>query len=264
MHRTVRCCATAVIALLLSSVVTATGAEDASAARYKHLGDRSLKPGHRGQDVRVAQRFLTLAGFATHVDGHYGGGTARSVRGFEGSIERRPNGILTKYEAKLLRQVVAERAEQRQASATAPAPTAPTAPGEKAQLTPAGQAIAPASAPDEVKRIIAAANEIAELPYKYGGGHGSFRDSGYDCSGSVSYALHGGGLLERAMPSGSFMDWGDAGPGRWVTIYANGGHMYMEVAGLRFDTSARRETGGRWTTTSRNPSGYVVRHPRGL
>ncbi len=264
MHRTVHRCVIAAVALLLSTVAPATAVAHHNGKRNQHLGDRSLKPGHRGQDVRVAQRYLTLAGFATHVDGHYGGGTARSVRGFEGSIERRPNGILTKYEAKLLRQVVAERAEQRQASATAPAPTAPTAPGEKAQLTPAGQAIAPASAPDEVKRIIAAANEIAELPYKYGGGHGSWKDSGYDCSGSVSYALNGADLLQTAMPSGSFMDWGDAGPGRWVTIYANGGHMYMEVAGLRFDTSARRETGGRWTTTDRDPSGYVVRHPAGL
>jgi cell wall-associated NlpC family hydrolase len=259
---TVYRCVVAAVLLLLSTVAPATAVAHHNGKRNQHLGDRSLKPGHRGQDVRVAQRYLTLAGFETHVDGHYGGGTARSVHGFEGSIDRRPNGILTKHEAKLLRQVVAQRAEQRQAAATAPAPTPAAA--DRAQLTPAGLAIAPAGAPDAVKRIIAAGNEIAGLPYKYGGGHGSWKDSGYDCSGSVSYALHGGDLLQSPMPSGSFMDWGEAGPGRWVTIYANGGHMYMEVAGLRFDTSARRETGGRWTTTDRDPSGYVVRHPAGL
>jgi len=246
---------------MLTSVAPATAVAHHNGKRNQHLGDRSLKPGHRGQDVRVAQRFLTLAGFETHVDGRYGSGTARSVEAFEATVDRRPNGILTKHESKLLRQVVAQRVEQERASATAPPPTAP---GDKARLTSAGQAIAPAGAPDEVKRIIAAANEIAGKPYKYGGGHGRWEDSGYDCSGSVSYALHGADLLDTAMPSGAFMTWGEAGPGEWVTIYANGGHMYMEVAGLRFDTSARRQTGGRWTTESRDPSGYVVRHPRGL
>jgi hypothetical protein len=259
--RPVRPCALALIAVLTCVLAPASALAHHNGKRNQHLGDRSLKPGHRGQDVRVAQRFLTLAGFETHVDGQYGGGTTRSVRAFEATVDRRPNGILTKHEAKLLRQVVAERRSQQRASATAPAPTAP---GEKAQLTADGQAIAPAGAPEQVKRIIAAANEIAGKPYKYGGGHGRWEDSGYDCSGSVSYALHGGGLLESAMPSSGFMDWGDAGPGSWVTIYANGGHMYMEVAGLRFDTSARRSTGGRWTTETRDPSGYVVRHPRGL
>ncbi len=262
MPPTVHRCVVAAVALLVCLVAPATAAAHHNGKRNQHLGDRSLKPGHRGQDVRVAQRYLTLAGFETHVDGHYGGGTARSVRGFEGSIERRPNGILTKHETKLLRQVVAERAEQNQAAATAPAPA--PAPGDRAQLTPEGLAVAPASAPEEAKQIIAAANEIARHPYKYGGGHGSWQDSGYDCSGSVSYALHGAGLLDSALPSGPFMSWGDAGPGAWVTIYANGGHAYMEVAGLRFDTSARRESGNRWTAARRNPSGFVVRHPPGL
>ena len=107
------------------------------------------------------------------------------------------------------------------------------------------------------------ANEIEGKPYKYGGGHGKWDDSGYDCSGSVSYALHGAGLLDDALPSGAFTTLGRAGQGTWVTIYANGGHMYMTVAGLRFDTSARRQVGGRWTTESRSPSGYTVRHPEG-
>jgi peptidoglycan hydrolase-like protein with peptidoglycan-binding domain len=115
-----------------------------------------------------------------------------------------------------------------------------------------------------VQGVIAAANRIATKPYKYGGGHGSFNDSGYDCSGSVSYALHGGGLLSSPLDSSGFMSYGVPGPGRRITIYANPGHVYMTIDGRRFDTSARFETGSRWTSTPRSKSGYVVRHPRGL
>ena len=115
-----------------------------------------------------------------------------------------------------------------------------------------------------VQRVIAAANRIATKPYRYGGGHGSFTDSGYDCSGSVSYALHGGGLLGRPRDSGGFMSYGRAGPGRRITIYANPGHVYMTVDGRRFDTSARRVSGSRWTTQARSTAGYAVRHPAGL
>jgi len=112
-----------------------------------------------------------------------------------------------------------------------------------------------------VARVIAAANEIASTPYVYGGGHGSFDASGYDCSGSVSHALHGGGLLSAPLTSGGFMSYGAPGPGRHITIYANPGHVYMTIDGRRFDTSARSETGSRWTSMQRSSSGYVVRHP---
>ena len=115
-----------------------------------------------------------------------------------------------------------------------------------------------------VARVIAAGNRIATAPYRYGGGHGSFTDSGYDCSGSVSYALHGGGLLGTPRDSSGFMSYGSPGPGRHITIYANPGHVYMTVNGRRFDTSARRTSGSRWTGQSRSTAGYVVRHPRGL
>jgi peptidoglycan hydrolase-like protein with peptidoglycan-binding domain len=115
-----------------------------------------------------------------------------------------------------------------------------------------------------VRRIIRAANRIADKPYKYGGGHGQWNDSGYDCSGSVSYALHGAGLLSSALTSGGFMSWGEPGPGRWVTIYANPGHVYMVIDGRRFDTTGRAETGSRWQWRSRDASGYTVRHPLGL
>ncbi len=102
------------------------------------------------------------------------------------------------------------------------------------------------------------------MPYLYGGGHGKWEDRGYDCSGSVSYALHGAGLLEASMPSGGFMNWGDAGPGQWITTYAHGGHMFMTVAGLRFDTSGRSGAGTRWQADMRSKRGYSVRHPPGL
>ena len=115
-----------------------------------------------------------------------------------------------------------------------------------------------------VQRIVRAANRIATKPYRYGGGHGSYRDSGYDCSGSVSYALHGAGLLRSPLDSRRFMSYGAPGRGRHVTIYAHGSHVYMVIDGRRFDTSARYETGSRWTSTHRSTAGYTVRHPPGL
>ena len=115
-----------------------------------------------------------------------------------------------------------------------------------------------------MKDIIAAGNAIAHKPYRYGGGHGRWDDSGYDCSGSVSYALHGAALLNTQLTSAQFESWGAAGAGQWVTIYANGGHVYMYVAGLRFDTSGLSADGTRWHTDTRSSSGYVVRHPDGL
>ena len=115
-----------------------------------------------------------------------------------------------------------------------------------------------------LSRLIAAANRIARMPYKYGGGHGTYHDSGYDCSGSISYALHYAGLLRTPLDSSGFMSYGEPGPGRHVTIYANAGHAYMVVDHRRFDTSAIGETGSRWTSTHRSSSGYAVRHPRGM
>ena len=115
-----------------------------------------------------------------------------------------------------------------------------------------------------LSKLVAAANRIARFPYKYGGGHGTYRDSGYDCSGSISYALHYAGLLKTPLDSSGFMSYGAPGPGRHVTIYANAGHAYMVVDHRRFDTSAIRETGSRWTGTHRSSAGYVVRHPRGM
>ena len=139
-----------------------------------------------------------------------------------------------------------------------------TAPGAKATITSTGLAIPPAGAPKSVQAAIRAGNKIAKKPYKWGGGHAILEDSGYDCSGSVSYALRGGKLMTSSMASTGFMSWGRRGPGRWITVRAHGGHVYMVIAGLRFDTSARGIGGSRWTAQMRSPRGFVATHPAGL
>jgi hypothetical protein len=148
---------------------------------------------------------------------------------------------------------------------TASAPTTTGKPG-KAKLLKSGKAIAPSNAPQAVINAIAAGNRIRKKPYIYGGGHASFESKGYDCSGAVSYVLRGAGVLDSPMPSGSFVKWGEPGKGRWITTYANGGHMYTIVAGLRFDTSAMGSGGNgpRWRATKRSPRGFAARHPSGL
>ena len=139
------------------------------------------------------------------------------------------------------------------------------APALKASLSPDGRtALAPANAPPEVVAAIAAANRITRKPYKWGGGHGRWRDRGYDCSGSVSYVLHAAGLLRRAQDSGGLMRYGCLGKGGWITVYANPGHAYMTIAGLRFDTSGRGEDGPRWRLEPASARGYVQRHPSRL
>jgi cell wall-associated NlpC family hydrolase len=136
--------------------------------------------------------------------------------------------------------------------------------GPRARVLGDGTAVAPENAPDVVKRVIMAANEIAKFPYKWGGGHGAWRDNGYDCSGSVSFALAGAGLLGRPLTSGLFMNYGAPGRGRWITIYANPGHMFMVVGGLRFDTSGQGRAGTRWQPEVRSTAGFAVRHIPGL
>lgn len=136
--------------------------------------------------------------------------------------------------------------------------------GETAALTRGGLAVAPLGAPPVVQAVIQAGNQIARLPYRYGGGHATWVDTAYDCSASISFAFAAAGLISSPMVSGSLAQWGEPGPGRWITIYANGGHAFMTVAGLRFDTSGLSATGSRWQTASRGTGGFVVRHPVGL
>lgn len=137
-----------------------------------------------------------------------------------------------------------------------------TTPLATAQLAPDGRtAVPPASAPQAVKDVIYAANQITRKPYRYGGGHGSFVDNAYDCSGSVSYALHGGGILNVPLDSSSFMRWGVAGRGAWITVYTNPSHAYTIIAGLRFDTSGPGQRGPRWRLGARMSRGFKARHP---
>lgn len=137
-------------------------------------------------------------------------------------------------------------------------------PVRRLRLSAHGRAFVPRGAPPRVRRLIRSANRIAHASYVWGGGHGSWRAAGYDCSGSVSFALHGAGLLRRPETSGSLAAYGRRGKGRWVTIYANGGHAYMVVAGVRYDTSARSVAGSRWTRALRGNGGFAARHPAGL
>lgn len=123
-----------------------------------------------------------------------------------------------------------------------------------------GKAIAPSNAPARVVRVIDAANRIRNKPYKWGGGHSRWNDRGYDCSGALSYALHGGRLLNRPLDSSGFMGWGRRGKGKWITVFSNPGHAYMTVAGLRFDTSMVRGDGPGWSKQMRSSSGYRKRH----
>ncbi|MGA9634028.1 MAG: hypothetical protein WBQ41_02180 [Solirubrobacterales bacterium] len=147
--------------------------------------------------------------------------------------------------------------------------TAPTAPSGIAQIQPNGTAIPPANAPRPVRKAIHAANRIHKRPYIWGGGHRKFKSKGYDCSGAVSYVLHAAGLLRSPMASGPLMRWGVPGIGSWITVYANKGHAWMTVAGLRFDTSGAGESlnqgsGPRWRFNMRAATGYTSRFSPGL
>jgi peptidoglycan hydrolase-like protein with peptidoglycan-binding domain len=244
---------------LVAGLVALVPVSAADAAQYS-LGVRVLERGSHGRDVRVLQDFLTRAGFRAAIDGRFGPGTWRAVRRWERAATLPVDGRVTRRDARVLREKVSTADS---AASTGPG-GATYVQVEKATVNPDGTAVAPESAPDVVKQIIAAGNEIASKPYKYGGGHGRWDDSGYDCSGSMSYALHGAGLLDEALDSTGFESFGEAGRGTWVTIYANLGHAYMLVAGLRFDTSGAKARGSRWTTEQRSSSGYVVRHPSGL
>jgi septal ring factor EnvC (AmiA/AmiB activator) len=141
----------------------------------------------------------------------------------------------------------------------APAPQ----PGESATLLPNGLAAPPASAPAAVQAAIQAANNIVGRPYIWGGGHGSWESAGYDCSGSVSYALHGGGFLDSPLDSTGLSTWGVPGPGSWITVYANSGHAYAVIAGLRWDTSDTGGSGPGWASDLRSSAGFIARHPSG-
>jgi peptidoglycan hydrolase-like protein with peptidoglycan-binding domain len=253
----------------------------AAPVAFAQFGTTTLRKGSHGHDVKVLQSWLDKLGYSTDIDGAFGKGTLRSVRRFEKHEGLKVDGIVDPPEAKLLRQRM--NAGQSGNSDTGnsdtgssgnggsdttvsdPTNTPSTTPGAKARMSSDGHtALAPAGAPSEVQAVIEAANEITNTGYRYGGGHGSFDDSAFDCSGAVSHALHGASLVKRPLDSTDFESWGVRGRGKWITVYANSGHAYMVVAGLRFDTSGSGEKGPRWRKQFRSSSGYVVRHPSGL
>jgi hypothetical protein len=237
-------------------------AETAQAAP-RSFGSRPLAKPMRGPDVKILQQLLTRWGLPTEIDGQFGSHTKLRVRSWERNSDRRIDGRVSRADAAALRAAV-ERGERLPGTEDESDVTTQAAPTEQATIGPDGLAIAPASAPAEVQAIIAAGNEIHDKPYKYGGGHGRWNDTGYDCSGSMSYVFHAAGMLDEALDSTGFMSWGEPGKGQWVTTYANSGHSYMIVAGLRFDTSGRADAGSRWQTDMRSARGYTVRHPAGL
>jgi hypothetical protein len=251
----------------LAAIIVALGVQGVQApTAVAKFGDKALKKGSSGRDVRVLQRWLTMIGFETEVDGQFGRGTVTSLRAYERASDLRVDGRLSTADAKdLRRRAYAAAAPDRAAASRAAANTDPAASGARAQIAADGRtALAPANAPRAVKDAIAAANRIVTKPYRYGGGHGSFEDSGYDCSGAVSYVLHGADKLDAPLASGALTSYGEAGEGEWITTYAHGSHAYMVVAGLRFDTSGRGEKGPRWRPQPRETNGYTVRHPEGL
>jgi peptidoglycan hydrolase CwlO-like protein len=212
--------------------------------RDRRLANEVLTQRNEAAALRSAllRRQLAQETQRAHASARYG-----AVKGHLGSLQARLNAI-----------------EKRAAEAAARAAATGNANVSGIAVNTGGMVQAPAGAPEAVRQVIAAGNAIATLPYIWGGGHGSFHASGYDCSGSVSYALAAAGLLSSPLTSGAFESWGDPGPGRWITVYANAGHAWMEVAGWRFDTVALSESGTRWSQGGGEYSGFVVRHPPGL
>jgi peptidoglycan hydrolase-like protein with peptidoglycan-binding domain len=236
------------------------------------LGQRTLQQGMAGADVKLLQQDLTITGYPTSADGRFGPATKQSVVYFQRDNDLPANGVVTYDDALALRELVPIVDMHGHYKGLGPA-AYDTPPGV-ATINPGGTATAPYGAPLQVQEMIAAANAIIDTPYVYGGGHGSWQSYGYDCSGAVSYALHGANLLSSPEDSTSLESYGDPGPGRWVTIYADASHAFIVIAGRAFDTAdfggpnIPAGTGPRWRS---NPTGnladggdYIVRHPTGL
>jgi cell wall-associated NlpC family hydrolase len=267
----------------------------ASASAY-WFGSRTLSMGMRGNDVRTLQTDLWLVTHLyTRASGYFNFWTKVHVKDFQRSAHLGVDGVVGPQTAQALASAATQaRAAKAHRSATpshatathAGATTGTTkqtlppadsggaafvpppsdAPVTNATLNSSGLAVAPSTAPLVIRNVIAAANKIAFKPYIYGGGHASFTAAGYDCSGSVSYALHGGNLLASPLDSTQFESYGQPGPGRWITIWANAGHAYMQIAGLFYDTAGQssRNNDDRWTTKRISPStGFVEVHPTG-
>jgi cell wall-associated NlpC family hydrolase len=268
--RAARCAVIAVIAatvglagsaLAASKRPTSGGATlNASASQTgdsKHLGDRVLWPGMSGHDVRVLQQYLTFAGYSTSITGDFDMATRQHVIAFQRAHHLRATGVVSAAVAHALRSAVIA-----------------SLPHGTTRINSDGTATAPVGAPAAVQTMVAAANRIIHTSYCYAGGHGSWNSSCYDCSGSVGYVLHAAGMLSSPEPSGSMESWGSSGAGRWISVYANSGHVFMVIAGRAFDTAdfggpnIPSGSGPRWRSDPTGNLGdggsYVVRHPAGL
>ena len=245
------------VTILLGLAATAGGAT-------LHLGDRGLRPGTRGHDVRVLQDLLTRAGFVATIDGRFGSSTGAAVRRFQRSAGLGASGIVGPATVRALRTAAIAGAAGGTSGSASPLQAPSLASGVTATVGADGLAQAPVGAPPAVVAAIAAGNSIAKLPYRWGGGHRDFTDTGYDCSGSVSYVLHGAALLASPLISGELARWGKPGAGTWITVYANEGHTFAVIAGLRFDTSGQSRAGTRWQSATRSTDGLTARHPGGL
>lgn len=225
------------------------------------LGRRTLRVGLHGSDVTILQGYLTIAGFPTSVDGAFGPQTASSVAAFKRAHSITPvNGVAGPSLVRALRSAISSY-------------TSDVAVG-KASINPDGTATLPAGAPTAVQAMVTSADQILNTSYCVGGGHGKWKSSCYDCSGAVSYVLHGAGLLSTSEDSTGLESYGAPGPGKWVSIYSDPSHAFIVIAGIAFDTAnyggpnIPSGDGPRWRT---NPLGnladgghYVVRHPPGL
>jgi peptidoglycan hydrolase-like protein with peptidoglycan-binding domain len=246
-----------------TTVVVVTALSAVPATAFARFGDKPLATGSSGHDVRVLQSWLTHMGFTTGIDGNFGRNTRWNMRRFEQARHLSIDGVMSPADSRVMRRAMAAH----YSFAGDDPPTTPEeVPTGKARLASDGvHAVPPSDAPPEVQQAVDAANRIVGKPYKYGGGHGGgWEDSGYDCSGTVSYALHGAGLLKTPMSSGEFGNWGVRGKGSWISVYYNSGHAYAIIAGLRLDTSGSGGKGPRWHTDLRSGSGYSVTHWRGL
>jgi peptidoglycan hydrolase-like protein with peptidoglycan-binding domain len=242
-----------------ATIKTAGTLQKASTA--SRLGRRTLRQGLHGADVTILQGYLTIAGYPTSVDGSFGPQTSSSVVAFKQAHNLTPaNGVAGPSFVQALRTAISAYTSD--------------VPAGTATINPDGTATAPAGAPAAVQAMITSANQILDTSYCVGGGHGKWNSNCYDCSGAVSYVLHGAGLLSSSEDSTDLESYGAAGPGRWVSVYGDPSHAFIVIAGIAFDTAnyggpnIPAGDGPRWRS---NPLGnladgghYVVRHPPGL
>jgi hypothetical protein len=251
--------------VVVSAIAVFLSVAPVSASPYA-FGERPLRQGMRGDDVRVLQDHLTRVGLPTEVDGHYGPITARRVRSWERHFQRHVNGRVSRPDATELQSQVDAGVTVAEPTTEQPEPTGE--PRGSVILDPdgAGTALVRGHVPDTIRAVVAAANEIVGKPYRRGGGHQRWANEvdAVDCSGAVSWALHGGGLLDAPVTSGALMTWGERRKGEWITVYAHSGHVYMMVDNLRFDTGYHSGDGPRWTAKKRSSRGFTRRHPAGL